>query len=280
MKNLFAAIICLFTVSLALVFAQENSNRKTRLFLVGDSTMADKPLNDNPERGWGQILPRYFNEQVEIRNHAVNGRSTKSFRDEGCWDAVLKDLQNGDWVFIQFGHNDQKSGDPKRFASANTDYRSNLVRYITEARAKGAKVVLLTPIMRRRFDERGEFVDSHGEYPAAVKAVAKELNVPLIDMHRKSQTVIEQHGVKGSKKIFLHIPADHFAAVKEDKKDDTHFSEYGARFILLPANTSLCAESESKIRGTDKTTMRLIWNRAATLFWKTVFSILATTLSP
>jgi DNA sulfur modification protein DndE len=224
----FFSVLSLILITAFLAFGQ---NQPVNVFLVGDSTMADKPLNENPERGWGQLLPRYFDSGIVIKNHAVNGRSTKSFRDEGRWDKVLQDLRKGDWVFIQFGHNDQKSEDPKRFAAANTDYRSNLVRYVTEARAKGANVLLLTPVMRRRFDENGKFIDTHGEYPSAVKAVAKELNVPLIDMHRTSQTVIEQHGVEGSKKIFLHIPANHFDAVKEDKKDDTHFSEYGAELM-------------------------------------------------
>ena len=222
--KLFAVLALIFVLNI-FAFGQK---QPITVYLVGDSTMADKPLNDNPERGWGQILPQYFDGEIVIKNHAVNGRSTKSFIDEGRWDAVLKELKAGDWVFIQFGHNDQKSEDPKRYAAPNTDYRNNLARFVNQSRAKNARVLLITPVMRRRFEGNGKFVDTHGEYPAAVKSVAKELNVPLFDLHRKSQIVIERHGVEGSKKIFLHFGANYFAQIKEAKKDDTHFSEYGA----------------------------------------------------
>ncbi len=227
MKFVSALILVLILSLLAL--GQQKS--PLTIHLIGDSTVADKPLDDNPERGWGQILPRYFDEKVVIRNHAVNGRSTKSFIDEGRWDAVLKELKADDWVFVQFGHNDQKSEDPTRYAAANTDYRKNLVRFVNEARAKQARVLLITPVMRRRFDDGGKFFDTHGEYPLAVKAVAEELRVPLFDLHQKSRVVIEEHGVEGSKKIFLHFGANHFEKIKDGKKDDTHFSEYGAALI-------------------------------------------------
>lgn len=221
----FICVLFLLFVLNIFAFAQ---NGPVTIFLAGDSTMADKPLEGNPERGWGQLLPLYFDRQVIIKNKAVNGRSTKSFRDEGRWDEILKDLKTGDWVFIQFGHNDEKSEDPKRYAAPNTDYKNNLIRFTKEAQEKGANVLLLTPVMRRRFDDQGKFFDTHGEYPAAVKAAARELNVPVFDMHQKSQPVIEREGVESSKRLFLHIPPNHFPVVKEDRKDDTHFSEYGA----------------------------------------------------
>ena len=226
-------LLSALTLTLVLCFFAfgQKQGQPTTVFLIGDSTVADKPLDENPERGWGQILPRYFDDRVVIKNHAVNGRSTKSFRDENRWDAVLKELKAGDWVFIQFGHNDQKSEDPKRYAAPHADYRKNLARFVSEARARQAKALLITPVMRRRFDESGKFVDSHGEYPGAVKAVAKELNVPLLDLHQKSRTIIELHGAEGSKKIFLHFGANHFDKIKEEKKDDTHFSEYGASLM-------------------------------------------------
>jgi pectin methylesterase-like acyl-CoA thioesterase/lysophospholipase L1-like esterase len=198
------------------------------IFMIGDSTMADKPLADNPERGWGQLLPTFFGAQIAIKNHAMNGRSTKSFIDEGRWDPVLQQLRQGDWVFIQFGHNDEKKEDPKRYAAPNTDYKTNLTRFVNEARSKGVTPILLTPVMRRRFDANGKFFDTHGEYPDAVRALAKELNVTLIDMHQSSQHVIEQHGVEGSKKLFLHIAPGTYKSLPKGKQDDTHFSEYGA----------------------------------------------------
>ncbi len=199
-----------------------------RVFMIGDSTMADKPLADNPERGWGQLFPEYFTGDVSIKNHAVNGRSTKSFLKEGRWDTVLKYLQKDDWVFIQFGHNDEKIEDSNRYAAPQTDYRRNLERFVKETRAKGANPILVTPVMRRKFDAAGKFVDQHGEYPDVVRAIAREMNVPLIDLHRSSQALIEQHGVEGSKKLFLWIDPKHFKTAPDGRKDDTHFSEYGA----------------------------------------------------
>ena len=202
--------------------------RRAQIFLIGDSTMADKPLADNPERGWGQLLSIYFDARVVIKNHAMNGRSTKSFLDEGRWATVLQQLQTGDWVFIQFGHNDEKKEDPTRYAAPQTDYKTNLTRFVNEARSKGATPILLTPVMRRRFDAQGKFFDTHGEYPDAVRALAKELNVALIDMHQSSQKLIEQHGAEDSKKLFLHIAPGQYKSLPQGKQDDTHFSEYGA----------------------------------------------------
>ncbi len=231
-----------FYLSLVLLMAFGLPERKVTIFMIGDSTMADKPLNDNPERGWGQLFPQYFTNDVQIKNHAVNGRSTKSFIKEGRWDSVMKYLQKDDYVFIQFGHNDEKIEDSNRYAAPNGLYRENLTRFVKDARAKGANPILVTPVMRRKFDDKGKFVDTHGEYPDAVRNVAKELNVPLIDLHRSSQALIEQHGVEGSRKLFLWIDPKHFKAAPDGKKDDTHFSEYGASSMAA----LVCAEMQQK----------------------------------
>jgi pectinesterase len=206
-----------------------------QVFLIGDSTMADKPLEDNPERGWGQLLPMFFDESVVVRNHAMNGRSTKSFIDEGRWEAVLNALRVGDWVFIQFGHNDEKKEDPTRYAAPQDGYRKNLMRFVAETRSRGAHPVLLTPVMRRRFDEKGKFFDTHGEYPEVVRALAQELNVPLIDLHKSTQILIERHGAEGSKKLFLWIRPGEYRSLPDGKQDDTHFSESGAREVAALA---------------------------------------------
>ncbi|NCI47367.1 glycosyl hydrolase family 28 protein [Sediminibacterium soli] len=216
--------------------------RHTRIFLIGDSTMADKPLNDNPERGWGQLFPQFFTEEASIRNYAVNGRSTKSFIREGRWDSVMKNLQKDDWVIIQFGHNDAKIEDTNRYAAPRTAYRDNLIRFIKDARSRGAHPVLVTPVMRRKFDANGTFADSHGEYPDVVRTLAKEMNLPLIDLHRSSQALIEQQGVEGSKNLFLWIDPRHYKAAMDGKKDDTHFSEYGAASVA----SLVCAELQEK----------------------------------
>ena len=153
---------------------------RPRIFLMGDSTMADKPLYENPERGWGQLLPQFFDSNIEIKNYAVNGRSTKSFINEKRWDSIVNQLRKDDWVLIQFGHNDSKIEDSTRYAAAQTTYKQNLQRFVTEARAKGANPILITPVVRRKFDVNGKLVETHGEYPSAVKAVAAALKVPLV----------------------------------------------------------------------------------------------------
>jgi DNA sulfur modification protein DndE len=220
-------VLTLFVAFLNLAFLPA----RQRIFLIGDSTMANKRVVDEPETGWGQVFHHLFTDAVEIQNHALNGRSTRSFRTEGHWKKVHDQLQQGDYVFIQFGHNDQKIADTSRYAAPQTDYRANLGRYIKETQAKGAIPVLLTPVMRRKFDEKDKFVDQHGEYPQVVKEVAAKYNLALIDLHASSRKVIEEHGVSGSKKIFMHYPGGVFKKFPEGIQDNTHFSPYGAKLM-------------------------------------------------
>lgn len=223
--------IFLFTLVVTILCSFRFGEPKVTIFLCGDSTMADKLPVDEPETGWGMALPKYLIDAVEVQNHAVNGRSTKSFIEQGLWKKVISQVKKGDWVFIQFGHNDQKVSDTTRYAAPQTTYRQNLIRFVNETRAKGGNPVLITPVMRRKFDENGQFVDQHGEYPAVVKAVAKELGVPLIDLHASSQAVIEQHGLEGSKKLFMHYAPNTYRKYPKGIADDTHFSKYGAEVI-------------------------------------------------
>jgi DNA sulfur modification protein DndE len=209
-------------------FAFLAPEKKVTIFLIGDSTMANKPLDENPERGWGQLFPDYMTDEVEIQNHAVNGRSTKSFINEHRWDTVMSRLKPGDYVMIQFGHNDQKVEDSTRSAPAHTLYKENLIRFVNDVRSKGANPVLITPVMRRKFDDAGKFVDQHGDYPGVVKEVATAMNVPLIDLHKSSEALIVKEGIENSKRLFLNIPANHFKNYKGKGEDNTHFSEYGA----------------------------------------------------
>ncbi|QQS35294.1 MAG: rhamnogalacturonan acetylesterase [Ignavibacteriales bacterium] len=197
--------------------------------MIGNSTMADKPYKDgNPEKGWGQILPLYFKEGIKIENHAVNGRSTKSFLDEGRWISVYDKIKPGDYVIIEFGHNDTKKEDPKRFADANTDYRKNLEKFITETLQKGGIPILATPIVRRRFDENGKFYDVHGDYPKVIRELAVEKKVILLDLHKSSEELLINYGEENSKKLFLHISPNEYNSLPEGKTDDTHFSPTGA----------------------------------------------------
>jgi DNA sulfur modification protein DndE len=223
------------TVILLLIlsgFAFLSPDKKVTLFLVGDSTMADKPVDENPERGWGQLIKNYFTADLAIENHAMNGRSTKSFIDQHRWDTVMNRVKEGDYVLIQFGHNDSKQDDTTRWAPAHTVYKDNLIRFVKDVRSKGAFPVLITPVMRRKFDAAGKFVDQHGDYPGVVKEVAAALNVPLIDLHQSSEAMIVKEGVENSKRFFLHIPKDHFKNYAGKKEEDnTHFSEYGASSV-------------------------------------------------
>jgi lysophospholipase L1-like esterase len=199
------------------------------IFMIGDSTMADKPYdNGNPEKGWGQVFPLYFKETIRIENHAVNGRSTKSFIDQGRWDVVRDKIKPGDYVIIEFGHNDSKKEDSTRFADANTTYRWNLEKFINETREKDGIPILATPIVRRRFDKEGNFYDVHKDYPKVVREVAEEKNVVLLDLHKKSEALLIQYGEEKSKQLFLHIAPGEYPSLPEGKTDDTHFSPTGA----------------------------------------------------
>jgi len=202
--------------------------QRVTIYLIGDSTMADKPIIDNPERGWGQMFPRFFDDGVVIRNHARNGRSTKSFIEEGRWNAVVRELKPGDYVFIQFGHNDAKRDDSTRFAAPQTTFRHNLLRFVKETRSAGAMPVLLTPVHRRKFDSTGQLIDQHGLYASVVREVARDEHVPLIDLHERSRDLFERAGPEGTKSIFLWIRPGLYPSLPQGKEDNTHFTKYGA----------------------------------------------------
>jgi len=218
-------LLCAALVSIA----QISSDRIT-IYMIGDSTMADKPTEDNPERGWGQLFPLFFDSTVIIENHAKNGRSTRSFLAESLWQPILQKIRPGDYVFIQFGHNDEKKEKVDRYTSPE-DYRKNLVKFVTEAQEKKGNPILCTPIVRRRFDENGKFFDEHGVYPDVVREVAARYKVPLIDMHRKSEKLVVGLGPDSSKRAFLWIEPGKYKSLPEGRQDNTHFSEYGATIM-------------------------------------------------
>lgn len=225
-------IVILFSI-FSLFFAAISGNYTTEgditFFLVGDSTMADKPYSgSNPEKGWGQVFPLYFKEGIRFENHAVNGRSTKSFRAEGRWKTVMKRLKPGDYVIIEFAHNDQKINAKDRYAYADSDYRDNLIRFVKEVREKEGKPVLATPISRRSFDENGNLTDTHGRYSEVVREVAAEMEVPLFDLNKKTIEVLEQFGVEKSKELFLHYRPGDYSQFPEGRDDNTHLSPTGA----------------------------------------------------
>ncbi|WP_027386275.1 rhamnogalacturonan acetylesterase [Chryseobacterium gregarium] len=218
----------LFLFLSIIVFAQ----KKPTLFLIGDSTMANKENPDkNPEHGWGQVLPQFMTLDIEIQNHAMNGRSSKSFRTEGRWDKVEKQLKKGDFVIIQFGHNDQKVNDSTKFTNPYTQYRANLERYVNEARAKGATPILMTSIVRRNFNEKGVLIDTHKEYPLVVRMVANDLKVPFVDMQLLTEQMEIAYGPENSKKLHLHFKEGEEPYYSKAKDDDTHLSRLGAETV-------------------------------------------------
>jgi lysophospholipase L1-like esterase len=208
--------------------AKTTGAERVTIFMIGDSTMANKPLVPaQPERGWGQLLPLYFKDSVHVENLAMNGRSSKSFRDEGRWQPVMQTIRPGDYVIIQFGHNDEKS-DARRHTDPSGSFKENLERYVREAREKGGKPILATPVVRRAFTNETGLHDTHGEYPAAVRQVAAAQKVPLLDLERRSAELLRKLGPDRSRKLFMWVEAGEFDSISKAREDNTHFNAYGA----------------------------------------------------
>lgn len=201
---------------------------KTTIYIIGDSTAANKDKRKFPETGWGMELQSFFKSDVVVDNRALNGRSTKSFRAEQRWQPILDQLKPGDYVFIEFGHNDEKVNKPTVGVTL-TDFKINLVNYVNETRSKKAIPILLTPISRRSF-KNGLLMDSHGDYPRITRLVADSLNVPLIDMLAKTESLLTKLGDVPSIKLFNYVDSGHVNYPKGNK-DDTHLSPDGAKQI-------------------------------------------------
>lgn len=247
------------------------------IFMIGDSTMANKSLTgENPERGWGQMLPGYLSEEIRVDNHAVNGRSSKSFIDEGRWEKVISQVKKGDYVFIQFGHNDEKS-DPKRHTVPGSTFDENLKRFVNETRAKGGIPVLFNSIVRRNFGtadgnavaqaicqddiqkgvnpdakreaseqpavaEGDKLIDTHGAYLDSPRNVAKELGVAFVDMNKITHDLVEGMGPVDSKKLFMWVPANQVAAIPKGREDNTHLNVHGGRIVAGLAMDAIAKE--------------------------------------
>jgi len=208
------------TVAILLAAATAFAQPAFTIHLMGDSTMAPKNLEGgNPERGWGMMFPNFLDKNVEVINYAQNGRSTKSFIDLGLWDKVKANLKPGDYVFIQFGHNDAKESDPARYAAPFGAYQDNLRMYIKTIREAGANPVLLTPVTRRWFKEGGLDLNCHTDYPAAMKQVAEETGTPLLDMLKSTQDWLSSIGDEASRPYYMIMYKD----------DNTHTTARGAR---------------------------------------------------
>ena len=196
--------------------------------IAGDSTAADYDKSEHPMHGWGQMLSQLFDETVEVENKAMCGRSTKSFIDEGRLEEIEHKITEGDYLLIQFGHNDEKKEDETRYTRPFIEYKENLKIFAETAKRKEAYPVFLTPIVRRWFNEDRELTNTHGEYINAMKDLAGELNVPLIDMHRKTWDSVSGLGPEESKKLYMCVEPGRFKNYPDGLNDNTHLIKKGA----------------------------------------------------
>lgn len=211
--------------------------KKIKVFLAGDSTVADYPVIQSPMAGWGQMLSRYLIEEAAVSNFAVCGRSSKSFVNEGRLEGILAEIQKDDYLFIQFGHNDEKIEDQDRYTEPKVEYKKYLSEYVEKVRRQGAIPILITPVARRRFSETGRIISTHTEYVDSMKELAQIQQVNLIDLSAISEKFFEHEGVEETKKIFLHLPAGFDEHYPNGISDDTHFHKYGADIL---ANIVVC----------------------------------------
>lgn len=236
------------------LFLMTSSNKVTTIFVIGDSTAAEKSHPESqPERGWGMVLQGCFDDRILVDNHAVNGRSSKSFIDEGRWQKVLDKIKPGDYVFIQFGHNDEKPK-PDRHTDPGSTFDANLKKYVLETRDKGGIPVLFNAVVRRCYyaenlkqddDEKlrnttfdGEekinsdtLIDTHGLYVVAPKNVARELNVPFVDATKITHDIETEMGIVNSRKLHMWLKPGEVASIPKGRKDNTHYTIYGARIV-------------------------------------------------
>ncbi|WP_437920483.1 rhamnogalacturonan acetylesterase [Sphingobacterium sp. LRF_L2] len=218
---------------LTLEFQQTNQIRTIRveqveqvktLFLAGNSTVVNQ--EDEPWASWGQMIPRFFDAKIAIANHAESGLALSSFLSSNRLDKILSLAKPGDFLFIEFGHNDQKETGAK--AGAYNGYTERMRLFVNEFRAKGGTAVIVTSTARRAFDENGQLKYTLGDYPDAARKVARELQVPLIDLNKMTRAFYETLGVENSKKALVHYAANTFPGQPEPLQDNTHFNTYGA----------------------------------------------------
>jgi lysophospholipase L1-like esterase len=226
MSHRFYKVFGLFSLLALLSFALPP--KKIKVYLIGDSTMSIKQTRAYPENGWGMPFVYFFDSTVEVDNRAQNGRSTRTFIEEGRWQPVADNVQEGDYVFIQFGHNDEVP--TKKSYTTEDAFKANLVKFITETRNKKGTPVLITPVARRSFDSTtGKIKGTHDTYSALVRSIAKEYKTPLIDLDKQSQALLQEFGVEGSRLLFNQLKPGEHPNYPAGIEDNTHFNEMGAR---------------------------------------------------
>jgi Lysophospholipase L1 and related esterases len=201
----------------------------TTIFWAGDSTIQENSILTYPQTGIGQLFHLFLKKDVHVENHAKNGRSTKSFIEELRLEAIHNKIVEGDFLFIQFGHNDEKKEDAARYTQANGEYMENLERFVNIARNKKAYPVLITPLERRCFDEDGNLgIGEHLEYVSAMKEIAIKLEVPVVDLYSKSRKELKKVGAEASKKWYMHLLAGEYSSYSDGLVDNTHLKPEGA----------------------------------------------------
>ena len=223
--SLAALLMCIGAVA-----AESSDKEVVTLHLMGDSTMADKDISGlNPERGWGMVFENFVDSTVKVKNYARNGRSTKSFIDEGLWDEVKANMKEGDYLFIEFGHNDQKKDKEKVYAPAWGAYQDNLRMFISTARSMGVTPVLLTSVARRHFKDGVLDETTLGDYPQACREVARETGTVLIDMEKATIDWLKKAGDEASREYFMWVEPGVCPAIPQGREDNTHSNARGAR---------------------------------------------------
>ena len=250
-----------------LILTASNTQKVTTVFIIGDSTAAKKDLSTgSPERGWGMALQCFFDEAfIRVDNHAVNGRSSKSFIDEGRWQNVLDRLQPGDYVIIQFGHNDEK---PKadRHTDPGSTFDYNLAKFVRETRERGGIPILMNPVVRRNFAKKparndddealrsttfkdapklaegDSLIDTHGLYRIAPRDVAQRMNCLFVDANQITHDLEQSLGAEGSKRLHMWYKPGEHPALPDGRQDNTHYNIYGAHQVARLLAEALCAE--------------------------------------
>jgi lysophospholipase L1-like esterase len=220
----------LLLVIIFIIFVSAITDDKKTIWLCGDSTIAIKETKAYPETGWGMPFVYFWDSSIQVKNLAKNGRSTKTFISEKLWQQVLDGAKEGDYVMIQFGHNDESVEKKERFATP-MEFKANLIKFITEARLKKATPILLTPVSRRKFDSLGIAQETHRAYSSYVEEVAQEQNVLFIDLDTQSRALYQQFGKENSNLLFMQLKAGEHPNYPEGRNDNTHFNELGARLI-------------------------------------------------
>ena len=200
-----------------------------RLFIVGDSTAAPKEESARPETGWGECFSPFLSSDWVLDNRAINGRSSKQVLSNGDFFNALSSSSSGDAALIQYGHNESKS-DEERHTEPWTSFKDNLTYMANAFKRKGVSVFFLTPIARRKFVE-GELVDTHGDYPKAVKELAYELSIPVLDMTEATMALLRREGDERSKEFFMHFAPGLYPNYPEGDDDDTHLRPLGAETV-------------------------------------------------